>query len=79
MVCSFWALEFLPAREHGYLRSGHVTEATSPVEVLTTSLSLEDRPTMGPLKCVLLMSFLSRGRGLEARLAIGVLSVDFLN
>ena len=42
------ALEFLPAREHGYLRSGHVTEATSPVEVLTTSLSLED--TMGPLK-----------------------------
>jgi len=25
----------LPAREHGYLRSGHVTEATSPVDVLT--------------------------------------------
>ena len=65
------ALEFLPAREHGYLRSGHVTEATSPVNVLTTSLSLHF--TMGPLKCVLLNSFLSRGKGLGARLAIGVL------
>ena len=65
------ALEFLPAREHGYLRSGHVTEATSPVEVLTASLSLH--LTMGPLKCVVLHSFLSWERGLEARLAIGVL------
>ena len=65
------ALEFLPAREHGYLRSGHVTEATSPVEVLNASLSLHF--TMGPLKCVVLHSFLSWERGLEARLAIGVL------
>jgi len=65
------ALEFLPAREHGYLRSGHVTEETSPVEVLTASLSLHF--TMGPLKCVVLHSFLSRGRGLEVLLAIGVL------
>ena len=48
-------LEFLLAREHGYLRSGHVTEATSPVEVLTTSLSLHF--TMGPLKCVISDSF----------------------
>jgi len=62
------ALEFLPAREHGYLRSGHVTEATSPVEVLTTL-----HFTMGSLKCVISDSFLSRGRGLEARLATGVL------
>jgi len=75
--CRCWAtvaLEFLPTREHGYLRSGHVsdvTEATSRVEVLTTSLSLHF--TMGPLKCVLLNSFLLRGRELEARLAIGVL------
>jgi len=61
----------LPAREHGYLRSGHVTEATSPVEVLTTSLSLHF--TMGPLKCATSDSFLSRGRGLEVLLAIGVL------
>ena len=68
------ALEFLPAREHGYLRSGHVTEATSPVEVLTTSLSLHfTMGPLGPLKCVISDSFLSRGRGLEARLAIGVL------
>ena len=65
------ALEFLPAREHGYLRSGHATEATSPVEVLTASLSLHF--TMGPLKCVISDLSLSRGRGLEARLAIGVL------
>ena len=65
------ALEFLPAREHGYLRSGHVTEATSPVEVLTASLSLHF--TMGPLKCVISDLFLSRGRGLEVLLAIGVL------
>ena len=49
------ALDVLPAREHGYLRSGHVTEATSPVEVLTTSLSLHF--TMGPLKCVISDSF----------------------
>jgi len=65
------ALEFLPAREHGYLRSGHVKEATSPVEVLTNSLSLHF--IMGQLKCVVLHLFLSRGRGLEARLAISVL------
>ena len=65
------ALEFLPAREHEYLRSGHVTEATSPVEVLTTSLSLHF--TMGPLKCVASVSFLSLGRGLEVLLAVAVL------
>ena len=53
------ALEFLPAREHGYLRSGHLTEATSPVEVLTASLSLHF--TMGPLKCVISDSFFCRG------------------
>ena len=47
-----WHFEFLPAREHGYLRSGHVTEATSPVEVLITSLSLHF--TTGPLKPYLL-------------------------
>jgi len=60
-------VEFLPAREHGYLRSGRVTEATSPVEVLTASLSLHF--TMGPLKCVVLHSLAnvnSRSRSLYA-------------
>jgi len=67
------ALEFLPAREHGYLRSGHITEAMSPVEVLSASLSLHF--TMGPLKWVILDSFLSWERGLEARLAIGACTI----
>jgi len=42
-----WLL-IVAASEHGYLRAGHVTDATGPVEALATSLSLEY--TLGPLK-----------------------------